>query len=175
MSEESLGERVGPVGGEYADATRAGYVLHMLDEFIHHGAEVALLRDLWRWQRSLDPDPLVDRAMRGDRGIVDEVAGLAPGSASELMRVAAGYGRWDLVVELVRAGVAVPLDGRTPLHQAAGAGELAVVQLLVTHGADVAGRDPLFGAPPVEWARFLGHQHVVDWLEEITPPFAAPS
>jgi hypothetical protein len=48
VTEEQLAQAVGPVAGAYADATRAGYVLHMLDEFIHHGAELALLRDLWR-------------------------------------------------------------------------------------------------------------------------------
>jgi hypothetical protein len=44
---ESLAERLGPVAGPYADATKAGFVLHMLDEFIHHGAELAMLRDLY--------------------------------------------------------------------------------------------------------------------------------
>ncbi len=50
VTEKQLGEAVGPVAGPWADSTRAGYVLHMLDEFIHHGAELALLRDLWRAQ-----------------------------------------------------------------------------------------------------------------------------
>jgi hypothetical protein len=45
--DERLSQPVGPVGGGYADRTRAAYVLHMLDEFIHHGAEIALLRDLY--------------------------------------------------------------------------------------------------------------------------------
>ena len=47
VSEESLAEPVGPVGGPYADSTRRAFVLHILDELIHHGAEVALVRDLW--------------------------------------------------------------------------------------------------------------------------------
>jgi hypothetical protein len=46
-TEESLAEPVGPVAGHYADATRRSFVLHILDELIHHGAEVALLRDLY--------------------------------------------------------------------------------------------------------------------------------
>ncbi|MBK5223251.1 MAG: DinB family protein [Acidimicrobiia bacterium] len=169
VTEEALGEQIGPVGGGYAERTRGSYVLHMLDEFVHHGAEVSLLRDLWRWQRPLHDDPLVDRAMRGDLTVAEEVVGL-DAAAGELMRAAAAYGRWDLVVGLVRAGVAVPTLGRTPLHQAAGAGELAVVQLLVAHGGDVAATDPLFHAPPIEWARFLGHQHVVDWFDALTAP-----
>jgi hypothetical protein len=107
--------------------------------------------------------------MRGDLTVVDEVAGLGASAASELMRTAAGYGRWDLVVGLLREGVEVPTEGRTPLHQAAGAGELAVVQLLVAHGADVTATDPLFHAPPVEWARFLGHHHVVAWFDDLDP------
>ncbi len=48
VGEPSLEERLGPVAGPFANADRAGFVLHMLDEFIHHGAEIALLRDLWR-------------------------------------------------------------------------------------------------------------------------------
>ena len=44
---ESLGEPIGPVGGRYAASTRRAFVLHVLDELIHHGAEVALVRDLW--------------------------------------------------------------------------------------------------------------------------------
>jgi uncharacterized damage-inducible protein DinB len=47
MSEASLGEPIGPVGGPYADSTRRAFVLHVLDELIHHAAEVALVRDLW--------------------------------------------------------------------------------------------------------------------------------
>lgn len=167
VSEDSLGELIGPVGGDYAERTRAAYVLHMLDEFVHHGAEVSLLRDLWRWQHPIGVDPLVERTMRGDLSVVAAVADLDPTDASELLRTAAGYGRWDLVVELVRAGVEVPKDGRTPLHSAAVAGELSVVQLLVTHGADVAAEDPQFHATPVVWARFLGQDEVGDWLDSL--------
>jgi hypothetical protein len=49
-SEDSLDELLGPIAAPYGDRTRASYVLHMLDEFIHHGAEIALLRDLYRSQ-----------------------------------------------------------------------------------------------------------------------------
>lgn len=46
-TEESLGEPIGAVGGRYARDTRRSYVLHVVDELIHHGAEAALLRDLY--------------------------------------------------------------------------------------------------------------------------------
>jgi hypothetical protein len=45
--EESLGELIGPIGGLYAASTRRSFALHILDELIHHGAEAALLRDLY--------------------------------------------------------------------------------------------------------------------------------
>ena len=47
VPESSLAEPVGPVAGPYADSTRRAFMLHALDELIHHGAEVALVRDLW--------------------------------------------------------------------------------------------------------------------------------
>ena len=56
--------------------------------------------------------------------------------------------------------------GRTPLHVAAGAGELGVVKLLLEHGADSEARDPEFHATPLQWAEFLHHPAVVDHLAE---------
>lgn len=47
VPEGSLEVMVGPVGGPYANSTRRAFVLHVLDELIHHGAEVGLVRDLW--------------------------------------------------------------------------------------------------------------------------------
>ena len=45
----------------------------MLDEFIHHGAEIAVLRDLWRWQHtSVVEDPMAERVIRGDESVLDE-------------------------------------------------------------------------------------------------------
>ncbi|NYJ05380.1 DinB family protein [Petropleomorpha daqingensis] len=51
VPESSLAEPIGPVGGPHADSTRRAFVLHVLDELIHHGAEVALVRDLWEAKR----------------------------------------------------------------------------------------------------------------------------
>ena len=38
---------VGRVGGAFADSSRLAFVLHVADEYIHHGAEAGLLRDLY--------------------------------------------------------------------------------------------------------------------------------
>jgi hypothetical protein len=47
-----LGNPIGPVGHQFADDTRRAFVLHILDELIHHGAEAALLRDLYEAQHT---------------------------------------------------------------------------------------------------------------------------
>lgn len=164
-TEERLGESIGPIAGpEYADRTRAAYVMHMLDEFIHHGAEIALLRDLWRWRTTIADDPRAERVMRGDPTLVDELD--AANLTSDLVDRAASYGRWDLVVGLVRKGAPVRTTGRTPLHMAAGAGELDVVKTLLDHGADSTATDPEFHATPLQWAEFLGHGAVAAYLRE---------
>jgi hypothetical protein len=166
VTEESLGQLIGPVGGQYAERTRAAYVLHMLDEFIHHGAEISLLRDLWRWQRTtVAEDDRVERIVRGDTSVLDDLADSE--LTSELVDHAARYGRWDLVVGLVQRGAPAATTGRTPLHLAAGAGELEVVQLLLDRGADPAARDPEFNATPLQWAEFLRRRDVAAFLAEL--------
>ena len=42
-----LAEPCGPTEGSFADQPRTALVLHINRELIHHGAEIALLRDLW--------------------------------------------------------------------------------------------------------------------------------
>ncbi len=165
VSEEQLGMNVGPVGGDYAERPRSAYVLHMLDEFIHHSAEIAVLRDLWRWQRPLGTDAATERAMRGDITIAAELDVGLDRSATDLVDIAAAYARWELVIALVRSGVPQATEGRTPLHLAAVAGELDVVRELVQHGADPTVKDPHFHATPLLWAQFLGQDDVVAWLE----------
>lgn len=54
VTDLTLWEKIGPVGGPYADGTRVSWVLHVLDEMIHHSAEIGLLRDLFR-QRDCGP------------------------------------------------------------------------------------------------------------------------
>ena len=166
VSDERLAQPVGPVGGGYADRSRAKYVLHMLDEFVHHSAEIALLRDLWRWQHPVDPDPLAERVMRGDVGTYTDIHDGADRSPSEFLQLAAAYSRWEIVQTLVRGGVSPDTGGRTPLHSAAIVGALDVVHLLVEHGADVNARDPQYDATPLTWARFTNRTQVATYLEE---------
>lgn len=170
VDDERLGALIGPVGGEYADSTRAGYVLHMLDEFIHHGAEISMLRDLYRWQRPISADPLTERAIRGDDSLLAEVASVDAATASALLSTAASFGRWALVEELIERGIAPAATGRTPAHVAAGAGELDVLRKLVDVGADLRARDGDFDSTPLTWARFMRRDNVVAWLEALNAP-----
>lgn len=48
VDDTELAAPIGTFAGPYADASRNSFALHILDELIHHGAEVALLRDLYR-------------------------------------------------------------------------------------------------------------------------------
>ena len=163
VSEESLGELIGPIGGTFADRTRVAYVLHMLDEFVHHGAEVALLRDLWRWQQPVGPNSALQA-----RCVVTSVSSTLLHASRKRqpswLRTAATYARWELVTALVDVGVPVTVDGKTPLHVAAGTGELDIVKLLVERGADVTATDPEFHATPLDWAQFMNQSAVAEWL-----------
>jgi hypothetical protein len=50
LGDEGLRRPCGPAEGPYADRSMATLVLHINREAIHHGAEIALLRDLYRWR-----------------------------------------------------------------------------------------------------------------------------
>ncbi|MGP4004104.1 DinB family protein [Streptomyces sp. 8N706] len=52
LGEEGLARPCGPAEGPYADEPLAALVLHINREVIHHGAEIALLRDLYRHRKS---------------------------------------------------------------------------------------------------------------------------
>jgi uncharacterized damage-inducible protein DinB len=54
LSADSLREPLGPVAGSYAEDDKASLVLHQLDEQIHHGAELGVLRDLYQHSRTPD-------------------------------------------------------------------------------------------------------------------------
>jgi hypothetical protein len=47
LDDEALHRPVGPAEGPFAEAPMVDLVLHIHREVIHHGAEIALLRDLW--------------------------------------------------------------------------------------------------------------------------------
>lgn len=50
LGREGLIEPCGPAEGPFADWSMAALVLHIHREVLHHGAEIALLRDLYAWR-----------------------------------------------------------------------------------------------------------------------------
>ncbi len=47
LGEDGLAQPCGPAEGPFAEYSMAALVLHIHREAIHHGAEIALLRDLY--------------------------------------------------------------------------------------------------------------------------------
>ena len=48
LDEQDMAKPLGPKGGEYADDTMAGLIVHINREVMHHGGEIGVLRDLYR-------------------------------------------------------------------------------------------------------------------------------
>jgi hypothetical protein len=164
---ETLTQPMGEIAEYYAKDTRAAFILHELDELIHHGSEIAAMRDVYRATRQADP--FVEACLQGDRAAVADLLGRDPSLRTRhaaLIAQLAGGRRWDAVRLLVEQGFDVNASGGvTALHYAAGAGDAAMVQLLLEHGADPTIRDTEFDHPPLEWARFFGQDHVIKYLE----------
>jgi hypothetical protein len=56
LSPDEWASPLGPAWGPYAESNTLDLALHVLDEVIHHGAEVGLLRDLYAQRSSLPAD-----------------------------------------------------------------------------------------------------------------------
>ena len=53
LSPDGWAAPLGPSWGPYAESSTVDLALHVLDEVVHHGAEVGLLRDLYSHRGSL--------------------------------------------------------------------------------------------------------------------------
>jgi DinB superfamily len=166
LTDADLTMPLGPRGGQYAESSRGAFALHMIDEFIHHGAEVDLLRDLHAATVVRPPlDPAVAAVLRGQRPTAAEADRLRA-ERPDLVRWVAANGYWPAVPVLVELGFDLDAarDGATALHHAAAAGELATTRLLVEHGAAQDVHDDRFRATPQGWAEYFGHRRVADHL-----------
>lgn len=47
LDDAAMAAELGPAFGPWAESSKADALLHVADEIIHHGAEIALLRDLY--------------------------------------------------------------------------------------------------------------------------------
>lgn len=175
LDDDHLQQPLGPKGAEFAEGSMAALVLHVNREVMAHGAEICLLRDLYRAYRDRE-DPVVAACLGGDRDaaarvLADDPAALGRVRAvrPQLIAEVAGLRAWDVVRLLVEEGFDVngcsPAPG--PLHFAAAAGALDEVRYLVEHGADTTAVDAKFGAPPAGWADHFGHAEVADYLRSL--------
>lgn len=157
-------EPLGPQAREWAKEPRAKFVLHILDEAIHHGAEIGVLRDIYRSQREHDPD--VTALLRNGDVSTEALERVRAGHPDLLFRAAA-EAYWDAIPRLLELGFGLEgRDGRTPLHHVAAEGRTDLVQLLLRASADVNARDPIYRATPVEWAEFFGRDETAEALRE---------
>ncbi|GAA2097981.1 ankyrin repeat domain-containing protein [Actinomadura alba] len=175
--EAALPEPMGPIAGAYAEHTRAAFILHEVDELIHHGAEVGVLRDLY--QATRPREPFVAACLGDDLQEVKSLLAADPGlrdAHPAMLGQAAAAGSWRVVRLLADAGFEVdPADGVPAIHSAAGAGELEVVRLLVERGADLSVRDPRFSETPLGWARYFRQDEVAGYLESVSAPAGPPA
>jgi hypothetical protein len=158
LSQDDLDRPMGKIAGPWAEHDGTAFVLHILDELIHHGAEVGTVRDFYRAVRAEDP---FAAALAGE---------VTPTERPALLAEAAAAQRWEVIPELARRGFDVnekTSDGVSAAHLAAGTGSLDTLRFLVEHGADLSATDPRFGADVLGWAKWFKQPDVVEYLEAL--------
>jgi hypothetical protein len=126
-------------------------------------------------------DGLITAALAGDRRTANLLRGHADKARRErpgLIVWAASRRAWPaipLLAELgwdvnARARVDAPVEQQweTALHEAAGAGEIDPVRMLLELGADPDVRDTRFKSTPLGWAEHFGQQATADYLRPLT-------
>lgn len=147
-----------------------------------HGSPdiAALLVEAGAAVAELDPVQTYFAAvMSGDRAQVAELTAADPGLPGRAREVeptaivrAAELGRLEAVRLLVEHGFDVNARPRTaPLHEAAFQGNLEMVELLLSLGADPGLTDTSFDSTARGWAEHNQQQHIVDFLDRsLTEP-----
>ena len=130
---------------------RLTFALHVIDELIHHAAEVSLLRDLYLAAHTTD-DALAE-FLAGDRSRLDDLRAQRPALVADL----ASAGKWDAAAQLVDLGFDVNPEGvvASPLHHAAVLGRIELVRTLVEHGARTDAVDTIYMVTPLVWAQTM--------------------
>ncbi|MEU8223073.1 DinB family protein [Kribbella sp. NPDC048915] len=164
LSQEDLDRPMGEIAGPYAEHDGTSFALHILDELIHHGAEVGTVRDFYRGVHAEDP---FAAALAGELTSADRPALLAEAAAAQ---------RWEVIPQLADLGFAVDeptADNVTAAHLAAGAGSLPTLRFLVENGADLSLTDSRFNADVLGWAQWFKQTDVAEYLTTIVPEYLA--
>jgi hypothetical protein len=147
--------------------------LEVLDWLVEHGGVPRPAAE--------GPDGLISAALAGDRRTADLLRGHADRARDErpgLIVWAAGRRAWHAIPLLAELGWDVNARARTDgpveqqwetaLHEAAGAGEIDAVRMLLELGADPGIRDTRFESTPLGWAEHFGQQATADYLRPLT-------
>jgi ankyrin repeat protein len=119
-----------------------------------------------------DVDTLLMMATAGDREAVDRLLAAGPGvreraierHPDQLVRAAENNSA-EAVALLIELGFDVNAVKRTAaLHEAAMRGNLAIIELLLEHGADPNVRDVGYNATPAGWAEHHGQREAHRYL-----------
>ncbi len=166
LDDEAMARRLGVKGGPYAEHTMEQHVAHINREVIAHGAEICLLRDLYR-SACDQADPLVAAALAGRADEVRRTLGGVGVVAVRptLTQEAAGLEHWDVVRALLDAGADPNGGSQSALHYVAARGDVELAERLVAAGADLLVTDPTYHLTPKGWAEFFGRAEVASRLE----------
>ena len=143
-----------------------------------HMDVVSLLVDAGASWEHDQVDELIATAMAGDHPAVERLLASEPGlrgraigrCPDQLVR-AAEQNSYDAVALLIELGFDVNARSRTaPLHEAAMRGNVAVIQLLLEHGADPNIRDTGYDATAAGWAEHHGQGEAQQLLEALERP-----
>ena len=158
LSQEDFDRPMGDIAGPWAEYDGTSFALHILDELIHHGAEVGTVRDFYRGLHAEDP---FAAALAGE---------ITPAERPALLAEAAAAQRWALLPQLADLGFGInerTAAGFSAAHLAAGTGSLDTLRFLVEHGADLSATDPRFGADVLGWAKWFKQPETTEYLESL--------
>lgn len=139
------------------------------------GLTLAMVSALARGGVELDAVYRLLTAIHRDGSLPDDFDPMAESSGHAVIE-AATLAERDILVRLLDAGVDVNAerpDATTALHHAAFDGNAALVDELLSRGADLAHRDKVFHGTPAGWAHAGGHtalgEHLAGRLSTMDP------